>query len=90
MEKTKGGLVQGAAGESHWTPGHWNNVPREAVDFPTLDSSKTQLDRVLSNLLLPRKIGLDDPWGVPSNPALCGSVTFFSIGCSISFLDGRT
>jgi len=43
----------------------WNNLPREVVDSTTLDTSKIQLDKVLGHLvwsmLLPGKVGLDDP-----------------------------
>lgn len=44
-----------------------NNLLREAVDSPTLDSFKAQLDRVLGDFmqtrLPPRNTRLDDPWG---------------------------
>ncbi|KAK4830388.1 hypothetical protein QYF61_010899 [Mycteria americana] len=30
---------------------YWNNLPREVVDSPTLDTSKIQLDRVLGHLV---------------------------------------
>lgn len=30
---------------------HWNNSPRKAVDFPTLDTAKIKLDRVLGCLV---------------------------------------
>ncbi|KAK4828431.1 hypothetical protein QYF61_026588 [Mycteria americana] len=34
------------------TTSHGNNLPREVVDSPTLDTSKIQLDRVLGHLAL--------------------------------------
>ncbi|PKU48493.1 hypothetical protein llap_1234 [Limosa lapponica baueri] len=47
------------------TTSHWNNLPREVVDSLSLDTFKIQLDRVLAHLvytvLLPRKVGADDP-----------------------------
>jgi len=33
------------------TISHWNNLPREVVDSPTLDTYKIQLDRVLGGLV---------------------------------------
>lgn len=30
---------------------HWNRLPREAVDAPSLEVSKTRLDEALSNLV---------------------------------------
>ena len=30
---------------------HWNRLPREAVDAPTLKAFKTRLDGALSNLI---------------------------------------
>jgi len=33
------------------TIGHWDNLPREVVDSPTLDTFKIQLDRVLNHLI---------------------------------------
>ncbi|KAM9649111.1 uncharacterized protein ACIBXB_011590 [Morphnus guianensis] len=33
------------------TISHWNNLPREVVDSPTLDTFKIQLDRVLGHLV---------------------------------------
>ena len=33
------------------TISHWNNLPREVVDSPTLDAFKIQLDRVLGHLV---------------------------------------
>lgn len=33
------------------TVSHWNNLPREVVDTPTLDSFKIWLDRVLRHLV---------------------------------------
>ena len=33
------------------TISHWNNLPREVVDSPTLDTFKIQLDRVLGHLI---------------------------------------
>jgi len=30
---------------------HWNRLPREAVDSPTLETVKTRLDKDLCNLL---------------------------------------
>ncbi|KFV42421.1 hypothetical protein N341_12812, partial [Tyto alba] len=30
---------------------HWNHLPREMVDSPTLDTFKIQLDRVLGHLV---------------------------------------
>ncbi|KFW01063.1 hypothetical protein N326_13577, partial [Eurypyga helias] len=30
---------------------HWNRLPREAVDAPSLDVFKARLDEVLSNLV---------------------------------------
>lgn len=47
------------------TISYWNNLPREVVDSPTLNTFKIQLGRVLGHLiwimLLPRNIGPDDP-----------------------------
>lgn len=44
---------------------HWNKLSRGVVDAPTLETFKTSLDRVLSNLInlkmsLLRGAGLDD------------------------------
>ena len=33
------------------TVGHWNNLPREVVDSPILDTFKIRLDRVLGHLV---------------------------------------
>ncbi|KFW08063.1 hypothetical protein N327_10366, partial [Fulmarus glacialis] len=33
------------------TISHWNNLPREVVDSPTLDTFKIQLDSVLGHLV---------------------------------------
>jgi len=33
------------------TISHWNNLPREVVDSPTLDTSKIWLDSVLDHLI---------------------------------------
>jgi len=30
---------------------HWNGLPREAVEAPSLDTFKARLDRALSNLI---------------------------------------
>jgi len=30
---------------------HWNRLPRETVDAPSLEPFKARLDRVLSNLI---------------------------------------
>jgi len=30
---------------------HWNRLPREVVDAPSLETSKARLDRALSNLI---------------------------------------
>jgi len=30
---------------------HWNRLPREVVDAPSLETFKTRLDRALSNLV---------------------------------------
>ena len=30
---------------------HWNRLPREAVDFPSLEAFKARLDGALSNLV---------------------------------------
>ncbi|KFW69921.1 hypothetical protein AS28_02964 [Pygoscelis adeliae] len=30
---------------------HWNRLPREAVDAPSLETFKVRLDRALSNLI---------------------------------------
>ena len=30
---------------------HWNRLPREVVDAPSLETSKVRLDRALSNLI---------------------------------------
>lgn len=56
------------------TISHWNNLPRDAMESPALDTLKIWLDRVLGHLnwtvLFPRKVGADDPWifEVSSNP----------------------
>jgi len=31
--------------------GHWNRLPREVVESPSVEKLKTQLDMVLGNLL---------------------------------------
>jgi len=31
--------------------GHWNRLPREAVDVPSLEIFKVRLDEALSNLV---------------------------------------
>ncbi|KFP22750.1 hypothetical protein Z169_08974, partial [Egretta garzetta] len=31
--------------------GHWNRLPREAVDVPSLELFKARLDRALSSLI---------------------------------------
>ena len=33
-----------------WVVRHWNRLPREAVDVPSLEVFKVRLDRALSNL----------------------------------------
>ncbi|PKU40764.1 hypothetical protein llap_8936 [Limosa lapponica baueri] len=47
------------------TISYWNNLLREVVDSPTLDTFEIELDRMLGHLvwtmLLPRKVGPDDP-----------------------------
>lgn len=52
---------------------HWNNLPKKVVDFPTLDTYKISLGRVLNHLvwmmLLPRKVGPDNPSG-PFQPSI--------------------
>jgi len=30
---------------------HWNGLPREAVEAPSLETFKTRLDRALNNLI---------------------------------------
>lgn len=30
---------------------HWNRLPREAVDYPSLETFKVILEKVLSNLI---------------------------------------
>jgi len=44
---------------------HWNHLPSKEVDSSALDTFQIQLDRVLGHLvlavLLPRKVGPDDP-----------------------------
>ena len=30
---------------------HWHRLPREVVDYPSLETSKVRLDQVLSNLI---------------------------------------
>ncbi|KAK4825406.1 LOW QUALITY PROTEIN: hypothetical protein QYF61_027172 [Mycteria americana] len=61
MEKTRGngyksllGRFQLDARRKFFTMrkiSHWNNLPREVVDSPTLDTFKIQLDRVLGHLV---------------------------------------
>jgi len=61
MEKTRGNgyklLLQGfqldtkAKFFTMRTISYWNNLPREVVDSPTLDTFKIQLDRVLGRLV---------------------------------------
>ncbi|KFV43821.1 hypothetical protein N341_09894, partial [Tyto alba] len=34
-----------------WVVRHWNRLPREVVDAPSLEVSKARLDRALSNLV---------------------------------------
>jgi len=44
---------------------HWNRLPREVVDSPSLEIFKTRLDEFLCSLLwvtlLQQGLGLDDP-----------------------------
>jgi len=51
---------------------HWNRLPREVVDAPSLETFKVGLDGALSNLLS-LKMSLQGGWTrrplkVPSNP----------------------
>lgn len=75
MEKTKGNGHKLLLGRSQLdmreifplrTLSHWNNLAREVVDFPTLDTFKIWKDRALGHrvcrtVLLPRKISPDNP-----------------------------
>ena len=44
---------------------HWNRLPREVVESPSVEIFKTRLDKVLCSLLwvtlLRQGVGLDDP-----------------------------
>lgn len=47
------------------TISYWNNLPRDVVDSPVLDTVKVHLDTVLGHLVytmfLQRNVGADDP-----------------------------
>ena len=34
-----------------WVVKHWNGLPREVVEAPSLETFQTRLDRALSNLI---------------------------------------
>jgi len=53
---------------------HWNRLPREAVESPSLEILKTHLDAVLCSLLwvtlLGQGVGLGDPQRSLPTPAI--------------------
>ena len=53
---------------------HWNRLPREAVESPSLEIFKTRLDKILCSLLwvtlLGQGVGLGDPQRALPTPTI--------------------
>jgi len=78
-------------GGNMWVMQHWNRLPREVVESPSLEILKTSLDKVLCSLLwvtLLRQGGWTGwPTEVPSNPD--HSVILWFMGRRRNWLHGK-